>query len=214
MPIWPGGSPRLRRQRKIKSSLLLESCGTWGWSGGCGWVSRGARADPQLSQGVPQGRRVLIPPQCPFNSFPLRTLQTLFMSPFLVPWVSTNPQTPMACLVPATTPPVTSSAPGDHHSVTLPRAALFFLQDLLSSCDQAPLGPPAPKQPPSSSHPAPAPAQLCTHTLLLTLRRRRPKEGLRRVLESCSYSALGATTLLTSPFLVRVCVSPLPSPVH
>lgn len=221
MHIWPGGSPRLWCRRKIESSLLLESRGTWGWSGGCEWVSRGARADPQLShrdlvpaQGLPQGRRALIPPQCPFNSFPLRTFQTLSMSPFLVQWVSTNPQTPIACLVPATTLPVTSSAPGDHHGVTLPRAAPFSLRDLTSACNEAPPGPPAPMQPPLSSHPAPAPAQLCTHTLLLTLRRRRPKEGLCRVLESCSYSALGATTLLTSPFLVRVCVSPLPSPVH
>lgn len=30
------------------------------------------------------------------------------------------------------------------------------------------------------------------------------------MLESCSYSALGETTLLTSPFLARICVSPFP----
>lgn len=52
--------------------------------------------------------------------------------------------------------------------------------------------------------------QLCTHTLSALDTSQAPSEGgALQVLESCSYSLLGATTLLTSPFLVRVRVSPL-----
>lgn len=44
-----------------------------------------------------------------------------------------SPQTPVACLVPATLLPVTPSALGDHHRASLPRAAPSCLRELPSA---------------------------------------------------------------------------------
>lgn len=97
---------------------------------------------------------------------------------------------------------------GAHHVLSL------LAQAVLHTPSPAPCTPEPPGTHRAPFVPLPAAAQLCAHTLLLTRYRRRQQEGLRRVLESCSCSALRATTLLTSPFSVQVCASPLPSPVH
>jgi len=88
-----------------------QGCGTggkssppclWGAMGlGDGWeAASGSAAEPGLTpcshtetqpvpaQGVRQGQRALVPPQCPFSSFPFCTFQTLSLSPFIVPPVS------------------------------------------------------------------------------------------------------------------------------
>lgn len=74
-----------------------------------------------------KGQRVLTSPIASLH-LPDFVLVTLYY-----PMGEQGPQTPMACLTPATLMPVTALAPADHHNARLPQAAPAFLRELPSA---------------------------------------------------------------------------------